>query len=118
MTECQKKTIKCINCNDHFECLRPLVKEIIVTKIFLKEAPGFNVNSIIECEHAYFRELHKFEELIDGNYIFRALRDKTHIVYVIDRNHRLIFLRAFKNFKVYKRFLEDKKGILHLIEKG
>jgi len=118
MNECQKKTIKCINCNDHFERLRPLVKEIVVTKSFLKDAPDFNVNSIIECEHAYFRELHKFEEAIDDNYIFRALRDKIHVVYVIDKNHRLIFLRAFRNFKVYKRFLDDKKEILNLIEKG
>ena len=115
MFQCNK-TERCINCHDHFQQLRPLVKEIVVSKHFTKDAPDFNVNWIIDCEHLHFTELHKFEEKINGHYIFRALKEKMHFVYSIDKQHRLIFLRAFNNFNTYKKFLMDKRKILSMIE--
>ncbi|MFH1510978.1 MAG: hypothetical protein ABIF10_04745 [Candidatus Woesearchaeota archaeon] len=110
-----KKTPLCANCHDHYSSLRPLVKEIIVSKHFEKDLPGFDVSLIVDCDHAGFTRLHKFEETIDGNHIFRAIKDHTHIVYCIDKSHNLIFLRAFSNFKAYAKFLDDKKAILAMI---
>jgi hypothetical protein len=73
---------------------------------------------VLDCEHLYFKQLHKLEETIKGNHIFRALKNNLHVVYAIDRSHRLIFLRAFDNFTAYKKFLDNKKQILHMIERG
>jgi hypothetical protein len=73
------------------------------------------VKDVLDCSGADFYELHKFEEHIDGNMIFRAKKEGMHIVYCVDRNMRIIFLRAFRNFKDYKRFLDDKKEIHNLI---
>jgi hypothetical protein len=102
---------------DHFHQLKQNVKEIIVTKHFHRDThDGFDINQIIDGKHSEYTHLHKWEENIDGHNIFRALQDKTHYVYSIDKNHKLIFLRAFHNFKEYKKFLEDKKQILHMIE--
>lgn len=106
----------CINCHDHFHNLRPTIKQVVATKHFKKDAPDFDTNLVLDCKHEQFIHLHKFEETIEGNHIFRALNDHQHYVYAIDKNQRLLFLRAFANFKQYKKFLEDKKGILHLIK--
>jgi len=114
---CPNKTEKCVNCHNHFEQLRPLVKEVIVSKHFLKDAPDFDVSSITDCKHEYFIRLHKFEETINGNHIFRAIKGRTHFVYAIDKNHSLIFLRAFDNLKEYEKFLMDKRKILDMIER-
>ena len=111
------KTERCLNCHEYFEKLKPSVSEIIITKHFKKDAPDFDINLIVDCKHEYFAHLHKFEGKIDGNYVFRALKDKVHVVYVIDKKHRLIFLRAFSNFNEYQRFLEDKKRILEMLGK-
>ena len=113
--DCSEKTERCVNCHDHFEQLRPLVKEVIVSKHFKRDAPAFDVNLVVDCKHEHFRRLHKFEETIEGNHIFRAVKDEKHIVYAIDKNHRLIFLRAFDSFEEYKKFLNDKKKILKII---
>lgn len=116
MQKCPKMTERCVNCHDHYQQLRPLVKEVIATKHFLRDAPGMDPNTIVNCEHEHFTKLHKFEEIINGNHIFRALKGKTHIVYAIDKSHRLIFLRAFENFNMYEKFLNDKKLIEEMIE--
>ena len=107
---------KCLNCYDHFEQLRPDIKEVIISKHFLKDAPDFDTKLIVDCQHEHFTRLHKFEETIEGNHIFRAIRRKIHYVYAIDKNKRLIFLRAFENFKYYKKFLNKKKMILKIID--
>jgi len=112
-----EKTERCINCHEYFEKLKPSIKEVILTHHFKKDAPDFDTNLIVDCKHEYFAHLHKFEETIGGNHIFRALKDKIHVVYVIDKKHRLIFLRAFSNFNEYQRFLKDKKRILESLEK-
>jgi len=114
MNECP--SVRCINCHELFQELRPKIKQIVITKHFLKDFPGFDVSLITDCKHEYFKELHKFEEIINGNHIFRALKNKIHILYAIDKNYRLIFLRAFKNFNEYKKFLEDKKEIRKVID--
>ncbi len=107
---------RCVNCHHHFQELRPIVKEIIVIKRFLKDAPDFNTELVIDCQHEFFTHLHKFEGTVNGNHIFRALKNKTHVVYTIDKQNRLIFLRAFNNFNAYKKFLENKEKIIEMIE--
>jgi hypothetical protein len=48
--------------------------------------------------------------------IFRAKTDRMHIVYSVDKNMRIIFMRVFKNFKEYEKFLDDKNEIDKLIK--
>jgi len=108
--------VSCVNCHAHFQQLRPSIKKIIATKHFLKEIGDFNPNWILDSQHQLFTELHKLEETIQGNHIFRALHKGVHIVYAVDKNHRLILLRAFNNFKHYLKYLDDKKTILKTIE--
>jgi hypothetical protein len=48
--------------------------------------------------------------------IFRAKKERVHIVYCVDKKLRVIFLRAFKNYGAYARFLGDKKEIKRMIE--
>ena len=104
MITCQNLP-SCANCSTHYQKLRPLVKQVNISKRFKKDAPDFNINTILDCQHTYFTKLHKLEETIQGNHIFRALTKRTHIVYVIDKDYRMIFLRAFDNFNSYKKFL-------------
>jgi len=111
---CLDKTDRCINCNEHFQQLFPSIKEVVVTKHFFKDAPDFNIELVTGCKNENFEHLHKFEKKIGSASIFRSLKDHEHIVYAID-NDRLIFLRAFKNFKDYERFLSDKKQISKLL---
>ncbi|MCX6819455.1 MAG: hypothetical protein NT129_05675 [Candidatus Aenigmarchaeota archaeon] len=115
MEPCEKVP-QCSNCSDIFQKLRPNISAVIVSKHFSHDYPGFNAALIIDCNHAYFRHLHKFEESIEGNHIFRAVSSHVHIVYAIDKQNRLVFLRAFKNFNEYKKFLNNKKQILEIID--
>jgi mRNA-degrading endonuclease RelE of RelBE toxin-antitoxin system len=100
--------------------LRPRIKEVVVTKRFLKdlreaEETETIVQEILDCSEVNFTELHKFEENVDGNLVFRAKKEDKHFVYCVDKNTRLIFLRVFKNFKEYGKFLEDKKTIINSV---
>ena len=104
--------------HSYFHELKPLIKEVLITKHFQKTAPDFDIQKVVDSRHEFFTHLHKFEETIEGNHIFRALEKKTHLVYVVDTNHRLIFLSGFSNFKEYKKFLEDKKRILDMIREA
>jgi len=117
---CGAKKDFCINCHNHFINVRPRIKSLIITKHFVKDLKDAEevrsvVKGVLDCSGADFYELHKFEEHIDGNMIFRAKKKGTHIVYCVDKNMRIIFLRAFRNFKEYKRFLENRKEIHNLI---
>jgi len=114
----ENEGISCVNHHSHFQQLRPSIKKIIATKHFLKEAEDFNPNWILDSQHQHFTILHKLEETIKGNHIFRALHKGVHIVYAIDKNHRLILLRAFSNFKHYLRYLDDKKTIQKTTQKS
>ena len=101
--------------------VRPLLKEVTISKHFkrdLKDKERINsiIKNILDCSNLEFTELHKFEENIEGNMIFRAKKENMHIIYCIDKNMRIIFLRAIKNFDEYRRLLENKKEIKAIIE--
>ena len=118
---CDERKDFCINCHSHFMAIRPSIKSVVVSKHFIRDLKGEEkINSIIknilDCSHLEFNELHKFEENINGNLIFRAKKEHIHIVYCIDQKKRIVFLRAMKNFIEYKKFLEKKKEIKKMIE--
>jgi mRNA-degrading endonuclease RelE of RelBE toxin-antitoxin system len=118
---CDERKDFCINCNNHFMKIRPLIKSVVVSKHFirdLKDEEKINsiIKNILDCSHLEFNELHKFEENINGNVIFRAKKEYLHIVYCVDQKKRIVFLRAMKNFNEYKKFLEKKKEIKKMIE--
>jgi len=100
--------------------VRPSIKTVAVTKRFFRdlkdrELADSIIKNILDCSHLEFHELHKFEKNINGNLIFRAKKEKMHIVYGVDKKMSMVFLRAIKNFTYYKKFLENKKEILRLI---
>jgi hypothetical protein len=103
----------CPNCHSFFMELRPNIMKAVATKHFLHDI-GNNaeeiINSVLDCNHEFSKELHKFEETVNGYHIFRAKYNHTHVVYSISGN-MLIFLRAFQNFTDYKRFLCSKEEI-------
>ncbi len=101
---------------NHFDNFAGEIKKAIVSKHFKKEAPDFDINLVLDNKHEHFTRLHKFEKHAKGNNIFRALKEKVHYVYVITPEKYLIFLRAFKNFKKYEKYLGDDKEILREIE--
>jgi mRNA-degrading endonuclease RelE of RelBE toxin-antitoxin system len=119
---CEERKDFCTNCHSHFMAIRPLIKGIVVSKHFirdLKDEKELNriIKDILDCSHLEFNELHKFEEHINGNLIFRAKKGHLHIVYCVNKKMRIIlFLRAIKHFSRYKRFLENKKQIKKMIE--
>jgi mRNA-degrading endonuclease RelE of RelBE toxin-antitoxin system len=100
--------------------IRPSLKTLVISKHFIrdlkdKEKINSIVRGVLDCSNVDFNELHKFEEDIDGLLVFRAKKDGVHIVYCVDKKMRIIFLRAFKNYSEYKRFLEDGKEIEKMI---
>lgn len=117
---CAEKRDFCINCKSEFMNVRPSIREAVVSKHFVRDLKNEEeMNSIIrdvlDCSSLEFTELHKFEENLDGNLIFRAKKGGMHIVYCVDKKLRIIFLRAIKNYTEYKKFLEDKKEITRMI---
>jgi len=110
----------CINCHSHFMAVRPNIRGVVVTKRFLKDLKDEEkakeiVRDVLDCATADFYELHKFEEHIAGCMVFRAKKEGMHIVYCVDKNMRIIFMRAFTNFKEYEKFLDDKKEVTKLV---
>jgi mRNA-degrading endonuclease RelE of RelBE toxin-antitoxin system len=117
---CAKRKDFCINCHSHFMMIRPSIKSVAASKHFIKdlkdeEKRNSIIKAILDCSHLEFNELHKFEENINGNMIFRAKKEGTHIVYCVDKRRRIVFLRAIRNYTEYKKFLEDKKEIEKMI---
>lgn len=117
---CAERKDFCINCNSHFMTVRPSLKTVAISRHFVRDLKDEEevtsiVEDILDCSHLEFHELHKFEKNIGGNLIFRAKKEKLHIVYGIDKKLRIIFLRAIKNFTEYKKFLMDRKEIMRLI---
>ena len=95
----------------HFEQLRPLIRESEITTHFKRDVGGRGKAAaialdVLNSNHEGFEELHKYEEQIHGNHVFRAKINGDHIVYTVTKDNRLVFLRAFKNFKDYKKFLD------------
>lgn len=100
--------------------IRPLIKTLVVSRHFVRDLKDKKevdsiVSGILDCSNIDFNELHKFEENIYGNLVFRAKRDGIHIVYCVDKKMRIIFLRAFKNYSEYEKFLVNKKEIKKMI---
>ena len=117
---CIERKDFCINCHSHFMAVRPHIKSVVVTKRFLKDLKDVEeaksiVRNVLDCSNADFYELHKFEEHVNGSMIFRAKKEGMHIIYCVDKNMRIIFMRVFKNFKEYEKFLEDKREVNKLI---
>jgi mRNA-degrading endonuclease RelE of RelBE toxin-antitoxin system len=117
---CVIKKDFCINCHSHFVAIRPSIKTLVISKRFIrdlkdKEEVDSIVSGVLNCSNVDFNELHKFEENIDGNLIFRAKKGGIHVVYCVDKKMRIMFLRAFKNYSEYGKFLEDKKEIRKMI---
>ena len=117
---CTERKDFCVNCNSHFMNVRPLLKTVAVSRRFMRdlkdqEEADSIIKNVVDCSYLEFYELHKFERNIDGNLIFRAKRQQTHIVYGVDKRMRIVFLRAIKNFAQYKKFLENSKEILRMI---
>ncbi len=96
---------------DHFSQFRESITKILVTGLFRRDAPGFDIKQIIDGNNSLFTHLHKYDENISGSHVFRALRDGVHYVNAIDKPQRLVFLMAFSNFDEYRKFLDDKKTI-------
>ena len=118
---CQIRTVFCNTCNSHFMRVRPMIKEVVISKHFkrdLKDEKKIKsiIKNILDCSHMEFHEMHKFEENINDNLIFRARKDKMHIVYCVTKDRKIIFLRAIKNYDDYKKFLEDKKLIKKMLK--
>jgi mRNA-degrading endonuclease RelE of RelBE toxin-antitoxin system len=118
---CVEQKEHCLNCHSHFMAVRPYVTGVVVTKRFfrdLKDAEKARalVRDVLDCSNADFSELHKFEKHVAGCMIFRAKKDGMHIVYCVDTNMRIIFMRVFKNFKQYEKFLDDKREIAKLLQ--
>ena len=100
--------------------VRPNIRGVIVSKRFLKDLKDEGkakaiVKDVLDCSNVDFYELHKFEEHVDGCMVFRAKTEGMHIVYCVDKNMTIIFMRAFTNFKEYGKFLDDKKELAKLI---
>jgi mRNA-degrading endonuclease RelE of RelBE toxin-antitoxin system len=120
---CVIKKDFCINCHSHFMTVRPLIKAVVVSKHFMRDfkdedAAGSVIKDILDCSNADFHELHKFEENIGGNLVFRAKKGGMHIVYGVDKEMRIIFLRAFRNYSEYEKFLDGKKEIRKIMAKS
>jgi len=120
-SSCENRKNFCEDCNSNFMKVRPLIKSVVISKHFIRDLKDeekikFIVKNILSCSGLEFTELHKFEENISGNLIFRAKKENLHIVYCVDKNMRIIFLRAMKNFNDYKKFLENKKEVKKMIE--
>jgi mRNA-degrading endonuclease RelE of RelBE toxin-antitoxin system len=120
---CSERRSFCANCRNEFMSVRPSIKGFVVSKHFIRdlkneEEANSIVKDVLDCSHLEFTELHKFEENVNGNLIFRAKKGSMHIIYGVDRTMKIIFLRAIKNFTEYKRFLDDKKEIKKMIERS
>jgi mRNA-degrading endonuclease RelE of RelBE toxin-antitoxin system len=119
---CVTKKNFCVNCHSHFMAIRPSIKTLVISRHFIrdvksKEEIDSMVTAVLNCSDVEFNELHKFEEDIDGNLLFRAKKGGTHIVYCVDKKMRIIFLRAFRNYSEYGKFLENRKEIKKMISR-
>src|SRR3990172_12797783 len=113
MVECQM----CSSFNSRFGQLRPSIAEYKISKHLNRDVKNSVelISKILSCEHTCSSELHKFEKKIEDFSVFRAKIDGAHIVYAIDAKKILFFLRAFKNFSDYTKFLENDKGIKEIV---
>jgi len=117
---CARTKEQCLNCHKQFITVRPLLTGVILTKRFFKDFKGkanaeATASDILDCSNVDYSEMHKFEKNVDGALIFRDKKEGVHIVYAVDRQRRLVFLRAFRNYSEYEKFLEDKGEIRKML---
>jgi mRNA-degrading endonuclease RelE of RelBE toxin-antitoxin system len=118
---CLKQKDRCLNCHSHFMAVRPHITSVVVSKRFFKDMRDIEeakelVRDVLDCVNTDFSELHKFEQHVADCMIFRAKKKGMHIVYCVDKNMRIIFMRVFKNFQQYEKFLDDKKEIRNIVQ--
>ena len=117
---CAKAKDRCVNCHSYFMNVRPFVKSVVISNHFVRDLKDEKevqsiVNDILDCSNMEFVELHKFEANVEGNLVFRAKKNGLHLVYCVDKKMRIVFLRAFRNYGEYGKFLADKKEIRRMI---
>ncbi len=100
--------------------IRPLLTGVVATKRYFKdfkddEKAKAIIADVLDCSNLDYHEMHKYEINVGGSLVFRAKKDGVHIVYAVDKQQRLIFMRAFHNYNEYGRFLEDKQEIAKTI---
>ncbi len=121
---CKEKKEFCKNCSHHYADIRPSIRGVFVSNHFIKDTGGEEkseslIESILKCSKIQFKELHKFEKHVGKFLIFRAKIDGTHVVYSIDKKKKdMIFLRLFKNYSRYKKYLEDDSMITKSINRA
>ncbi|UCC33918.1 MAG: hypothetical protein JSW53_02640 [Candidatus Bathyarchaeota archaeon] len=120
---CERQKDFCINCNSNFMKVRPSIRKVVISKRFIRdlkdrEIVNSIVRNILDCSRLEYHELHKFEKNVNGNLIFRAKKGKMHVVYGVDREMRIIFMRAIRNFVQYKKFLESEREILKMVARS
>ncbi len=92
----------------HFEEIKPKIKGYEITKHFKRDLKGAALPCVMDILNSkdYSEELHKFEFKKENKLYFRAKINKIHILYCFD-NEKILFLRAFKDFNNYRKFLES-----------
>jgi mRNA-degrading endonuclease RelE of RelBE toxin-antitoxin system len=94
----------------HLVTIKPHVRSVVVGKRFLKDLKGEKAKELLrealDYPDANFYELQKFEEHVVGSAGFRGKAGEEHVVYCVDKNKRVIFMRVFKNVENYKKFIE------------
>jgi mRNA-degrading endonuclease RelE of RelBE toxin-antitoxin system len=117
---CASERPQCLNCHNQFLALRPLLAGVVVSKRFARDLKDNEkafkvVADVLDCSNLNYGEMHKYETKIEGSLIFRAKQEGVHMVYAIDDQLRLVFLRAFRNFTEYGKFLGNRQEIKRLI---
>lgn len=110
----------CLNCHSHFNTIRPTLTKALISKQVKKDIKNYHeiIKEILNCSNINYNELHKFEEKYGDIKVFRAKKDKFHYVYAIDKEKRLILLRAFTNFQEYRKFLLKKNDIIRMVKQA
>jgi hypothetical protein len=110
---CRERKPFCVNCHNHFMTMRPLIKGVVVSKHFIKDLKNpEEINSIIQdildCSHSNFTELHKFEEHIDGNLVFRAKKETPYSL-LHRQKHANHFFEGIQKFYSIQKILGQKE---------
>jgi mRNA-degrading endonuclease RelE of RelBE toxin-antitoxin system len=92
----------------HLVTIKPHVRSAVVGKRFLKDLKGEKAKELLrealDYPDADFYELQKFEEQDSAG--FRGKAGEGNVVYCVDKNKRVIFMRVFKKVENYKKFIE------------
>ncbi len=92
----------------HFEEIKSKIKGYEITKHFKRDLKGSALPSVMDIINSedYCEELHKFEFKKEGKLYFRAKIKGIHILYCYESG-KIVFLRAFRDFNKYRKFLEE-----------